>query len=39
MAITDKVIVIELDLDRHEEERVFLYIVLISYYNIILGMP
>jgi hypothetical protein len=37
-AIIDKVIVIELDLDRYEEERVFLYILPISYYNIILGM-
>jgi hypothetical protein len=37
-AITDKVVAIELDLDRHKEERVFLYISLISYYNMILGM-
>jgi hypothetical protein len=37
-AITDKVIAIELDLDRHEEERVFLYMLPISYYNIILGI-
>jgi hypothetical protein len=38
IAIIDKVIVIELDLDRYKEERVFLYILSISYYNIILGI-
>jgi predicted aspartyl protease len=38
-AITDEVIAIELDLDGHREERVFLYVSLIGYYDIILGMP
>jgi hypothetical protein len=37
-AVIDEVIVIELDLDRYKEERVFLYILPISYYNIILGI-
>jgi hypothetical protein len=39
MAIIDKVIAINLDLDGYKEEKVFLYISLIRYYNIILGMP
>jgi hypothetical protein len=38
-AITDKVVAVELDLDSYREERVFLYILPIRYYNIILGMP
>jgi hypothetical protein len=38
-AIMDKVIAMELDLDGHREERVFLYILLIRHYNMILGMP
>jgi hypothetical protein len=39
MAIIDEVIVINLDLDSYREEKVFLYISLIRYYNIILSMP
>jgi hypothetical protein len=39
MAIIDKVIAINLDLDGYKEEKVFLYVLLIRYYNIILGMP
>jgi hypothetical protein len=39
MAIIDKVIAINLDLDDYREEKVFLYILLIRHYNIILGMP
>jgi hypothetical protein len=39
MAIIDEVIAINLDLDSYREEKVFLYISLIRYYNIILGMP
>jgi hypothetical protein len=39
MAIINKVIAINLDLDGYKEEKVFLYISLIRYYNIILGMP
>ena len=38
-AITDEIVAVELDLDSHREERVFLYILLIGHYDIILGMP
>jgi hypothetical protein len=38
-AITDEVIAVNLDLDGHREEKVFLYMSLIGYYNMILGMP
>jgi hypothetical protein len=38
-AIINKVIAINLDLDSYREEKVFLYISPIRYYNIILGMP
>jgi hypothetical protein len=39
MAIIDKVIVINLNLNNYREEKVFLYMSLIKYYNIILGIP
>jgi hypothetical protein len=39
MAIIDKVIAINLDLDGYREEKVFLYVLPIRHYNIILGMP
>jgi hypothetical protein len=39
MAIINKVIAINLNLDSYREEKVFLYISLIRHYNIILGMP
>jgi hypothetical protein len=39
MAIIDEVIVVNLDLNGYKEEKVFLYMSLIRYYNIILGMP
>ena len=39
MAIIDEVIAINLDLDGYREEKVFLYISLIRYYDMILGMP
>jgi hypothetical protein len=39
MAIINKVIAINLDLDDYKEEKVFLYISLIRHYNIILGIP
>jgi hypothetical protein len=38
MAIINKVIAINLNLDDYREEKVFLYISSIRYYNIILGM-
>jgi hypothetical protein len=38
MAIINKVIAINLNLDGYREEKVFLYISLIRYYNIILSM-
>jgi hypothetical protein len=38
MAIIDKVIAINLNLNGYKEEKVFLYISLIRHYNIILGM-
>ena len=38
-AVTDEVVVITLDLDGHEEGRVFLYVLPIGHYNMILGMP
>jgi predicted aspartyl protease len=38
-AVTDEVVAIELDLDGHEEERVFLYVSPIGHYDMILGMP
>ena len=34
----NEVVVVHLDLDGYKERRVFLYVVLISYYNIILGI-
>jgi hypothetical protein len=34
----NKVVIVYLDLDSYKERRVFLYITLISYYNIILKM-
>jgi hypothetical protein len=37
-AVTDEVVAIELDSDRHKEEKVFLYVSPIGYYNMILGM-
>jgi hypothetical protein len=39
MAITDEVIAVNLDLDGYREEKVFLYVSLIRYYDIILGIP
>ena len=39
MAIIDKVIAVNLNLNNYKEEKVFLYILLIRHYNIILGMP
>jgi hypothetical protein len=36
---TDEVIAVEINLDSYKQEKVFLYITLISDYNIILGMP
>jgi hypothetical protein len=39
MAIIDEVIAINLNLDGYREEKVFLYMSLIGYYNIILSMP
>jgi hypothetical protein len=39
MAIIDEVIAINLNLDSYREEKVFLYMSLIGYYNIILDMP
>jgi hypothetical protein len=38
MAIIDEVIAVNLDLDSYREEKVFLYMSLIRYYNIILSM-
>jgi hypothetical protein len=38
-AVTDEVAAIELDLDGHKEERVFLYVSPIGHYDMILGMP
>jgi hypothetical protein len=38
MAIIDKVIAINLNLNGYKEEKVFLYISLIRHYNIILGI-
>ena len=38
MAIIDKVIAINLNLDGYREEKVFLYMSLIRHYNIILGI-
>jgi hypothetical protein len=40
-AVTDKVVVVNFDLDSNREERVFLYVSLIRHYDIIvwtLGM-
>jgi hypothetical protein len=34
----NKVAIVYLDLDSYKEERVFLYIILIGYYDIILRM-
>ena len=38
-AVTDEVVAVELDLDGHKEERVFLYVSPIGHYDMILGMP
>ena len=37
-AIIDEVIVINLDLNSHKKEKVFLYMSLIGYYDMILSM-
>jgi hypothetical protein len=37
-AITDKVIAVNLDLNSHKEEKMFLYMSLIGHYDIILNM-
>jgi hypothetical protein len=39
MAIINEVIAINLNLNGYREEKVFLYILPIRYYNIILDMP
>jgi hypothetical protein len=39
MAIINEVIAINLNLDSHRKEKVFLYVSPIRHYNIILGMP
>jgi hypothetical protein len=39
MAIIDKVIAINLNLNSYRKEKVFLYVSPIRHYNIILGMP
>jgi hypothetical protein len=39
MAIINKVIAINLNLDGYKEEKVFLYMSLIGHYNIILSIP
>jgi hypothetical protein len=39
MAIIDEVIAVNLNLDGYRKEKVFLYVSLIRYYDIILGMP
>jgi hypothetical protein len=39
MAKINKVVIIHLDLNSYKKRRVFLYIVLIGYYNIILRIP
>jgi hypothetical protein len=39
MAIIDKVIAVNLNLNNYKEEKVFLYMLLIGHYNIILSMP
>jgi hypothetical protein len=39
MAIIDKVIAANLNLNNYKEEKVFLYMLLIGHYNIILSMP
>jgi hypothetical protein len=36
---TDEVVAIKLDLEGHVQDKVFLYVALISDYDIILGMP
>ena len=38
-AVTDEVIAVNLDLDGHREEKVFLYMSLIGHYDMILSMP
>ena len=38
MAIIDEVIAVNLNLDSYREEKVFLYVSLIGYYDIILDM-
>jgi hypothetical protein len=38
-AITDEVVAVNLDLDGHREEKVFLYVSPIGHYDMILGMP
>ena len=37
-AVTDEVIAVNLDLNSHREEKVFLYISLIGHYDIILNI-
>jgi hypothetical protein len=39
IAIINKVIAVNLNLDSYRKEKVFFYISLIRHYNIILGMP
>ena len=38
-SVIDEVAVVTLDLDGHRQERVFLYIAKVAYYDIILGLP
>jgi hypothetical protein len=38
-AIIDEVIAVNLDLNSHKEEKVFLYMSLIGHYDMILDMP
>jgi len=38
-AIIDEVIAVNLDLNSHREEKVFLYMSLIGHYDMILNMP
>jgi hypothetical protein len=38
MAIINKVIAVNLNLNNYREEKVFLYVLPIRYYNIILGI-
>ena len=38
-AVTDEVIAVNLNLDGHREEKVFLYVSSIGHYDMILSMP